>query len=234
MLNVYLANIKDFNDAKIESMILNSSSFRLNKYNAATHPEIKKESIVATYLIDKHLKKIGLREQDMLYKLSRNGKPSFENHYEINFSISHSKDLVIVAFSDVEVGCDIQVVKNIDDAIFSKVLSKEEREIIHTGNDNSLIDRKLQLEKFFYYWVKKEAILKRDGVGLTDSISKVDDNFGMVKKIIYNKSTEQISEMKDIVSINDIKNDECLSQNECDIYYMCINNGKNSNFSIIL
>ncbi len=123
MIEYYITSISNLSCEMTEEIISNSSKFRIDKYNAINSKEVKKEILAATYLIDKHLRKYGLREKDMEYMIGKNGKPSFENHPEINFSISHSKDLVLVAFSDIEVGCDMQIVKNIDSNIFDKVLA---------------------------------------------------------------------------------------------------------------
>ena len=126
MIEYYITSISNLSCEMTEEIISNSSKFRIDKYNAINSKEVKKEILAATYLIDKHLRKYGLREKDMEYMIGKNGKPSFENHPEINFSISHSKDLVLVSFSDIEIGCDMQIVKNIDSNIFDKVLSKNE------------------------------------------------------------------------------------------------------------
>ncbi|MBR1844766.1 MAG: 4'-phosphopantetheinyl transferase superfamily protein, partial [Lachnospiraceae bacterium] len=183
-------------------------------------------------LIDKHLRKYGLREKDMEYMIGKNGKPSFENHPEINFSISHSKDLVLVAFSDIEIGCDIQIVKNIDSNIFDKVLSGDEKNNVCTTINDGLTDNnnELQLEKFFYYWVQKETILKRDGSGLKDDISKIYDTYGVVKKLMYNKQKNSIDKMLDVHNIEDLSRIKLQDFEKYDIYLMCINNGKSNEF----
>ncbi len=232
MIEYYITSISNLSCEMTEEIISNSSKFRIDKYNAINSKEVKKEILAATYLIDKHLRKYGLREKDMEYMIGKNGKPSFENHPEINFSISHSKDLVLVAFSDIEIGCDIQIVKNIDSNIFDKVLSGDEKNNVCTTINDGLADNnnELQLEKFFYYWVQKETILKRDGSGLKDDISKIYDTYGVVKKLMYNKQKNSIDEMLDVHNIEDLSKIKLQDFEKYDIYLMCINNGKSNEF----
>lgn len=232
MVEYYIASIKSLNNEMTEEMILNSSEFRIDKYNAINSLEAKKESLVATYLIDKHLKKSGLREKDMQYVIGKNGKLSFKNYSSINFNISHSKDLVLAAFSDIEIGCDIQIVKRIDCDIFNKVLSKNEKyNVCMDLNDELTGDNKeLQFEKFFYYWVQKEAILKRDGYGLKDDISEICDSYGVVRKLIYNREKDHIEEIVDLRNIEDLSKIKLQDFEKYDIYLMCINNGKSNEF----
>ena len=65
-------------------------------------------SVGASALLDAGLREFGLRERDMTYGRSEHGKPFFVNAPDIHFNISHSASKVAVAFSDREVGCDIE------------------------------------------------------------------------------------------------------------------------------
>ena len=65
-------------------------------------------SVGAAALLDAGLREFGLRERDMTYGRSEHGKPFFLNAPDIHFNISHSASKVAVAFSDREVGCDIE------------------------------------------------------------------------------------------------------------------------------
>ena len=205
MLNLYITNLKKLQDKDtVDNILMNISSFRKEKYDSFNNDTIKLEILAASYLIDEYLKTIGLREKNMLYKLTDRGKPYFQNEYSIKFSISHSKDIVGVAFSDREVGFDVQVVKDISDKVYNRVLSDNEKNDVF-----SAIGANEKLMRFFKYWVMKEAILKRDGIGLKSDMKNVCDDYG-------------------IVGILDDKN--VLFEN--DVYYYCINNGFDKKFTI--
>ena len=207
MLNVYITNIKKLEDKKAYDAILNDiSAFRKEKLDAVNNDEVKLQILAASYLIDEYLKTIGLREKDMVYKLTKNGKPYFENNESIKFSISHRKNLVGVAFSDREVGFDIQQVRNIGSEIYNYVLSDKEKEDVF-----SAVSEADKLNKFFRYWVIKEAILKRDGTGLKRDMENVFDDFGLLGMP-----------------------DSLIELSENDIYYYCVNNAFDKRFGIHL
>lgn len=197
MIELYITNIKKLCDKNVtDSTLMSISSFRKEKYDNTKNDEVKMQILTVSYLIDEYLKKIGLREKDMHYEYTKTGKPYFKNEENIKFSISHSKDLVGVAFSDREVGFDVQVVRNVGDEVFNRVLSDKENEDVSSAkNDNE------RLNKFFKYWVIKEAILKRDGTGLISDMKSVFDDCNIVG-VFDNKGLVPKKE----------------------IYYYCINN----------
>ena len=208
MLNVYISNINKLHDKNmIDSILMNISPFRKEKYDNTKNDELKMQILTAGYLIDEYLKIYGLREKNMIYKLTEAGKPCFENKEDIKFSISHSKDLVGVAFSDREVGLDVQVVRNINDEIYNRVLSDKEKEYVFSAEDNSE-----RLNRFFKYWVMKEAILKRDGIGLVSNMQDVHNDYCIV-------GTLDSSNTKGLISKNET-------------YYYCINNAFDKEMTI--
>lgn len=75
----------------------------------------------------------------------KNGKPFFTN-CNLHFSITHSRDIVAVAFSDNPVGLDIEFIKKRN---FKPIL--ERLGIGHQGID---------LEKFYHIWTEYEAEIK--------------------------------------------------------------------------
>ena len=207
MINIYIANIKNLYGSPqvVDNIVLNLSTYRKEKYLALKSEEMKLQSIAAAYLIDEHLKTLNLREKDMDYVISKAGKPYFKNHRDIYFSISHSKNIVGVAFSDKEVGLDIQVVRDINENIFDRVLSKSEISEVFKGNEENDLS-KPNLEKFFEYWVIKEAILKREATGLRDDIADIKNDYGVVRKF----------------------------KEDNDTYFICVNNKIDSNYVIKL
>jgi len=83
------------------------------------------------------------------------------------FNISHSHDLILMAFSGVELGIDIEWM----DKSFSyqdllgQNFSKDEIDFIKTDKDTS--------KNFYLLWTRKEAILKATSYGLNDALSSV-------------------------------------------------------------
>jgi 4'-phosphopantetheinyl transferase len=89
---------------------------------------------------------------------SEYGKPSLAGH---NFSISHSNGYVVLAYSTkISVGIDIEKKKNIELKLFKYLFTDSEWD--------SIIKAENSLEKFYWFWVRKEALLKAAGCSLKD------------------------------------------------------------------
>lgn len=89
------------------------------------------------------------------------GKPYFSNLPELHFSVSHSGNVWICAFSDHPVGCDIE--RHRDDMSRIRALAKRwlsEDEQIYLEN-NGCTPR-----SFADIWVRKEAYVKLLGCGI--------------------------------------------------------------------
>lgn len=101
-----------------------------------------------------------------------NGKPYLKD-FPIYFNISHAGNLVVCAFSEHEVGVDVEQIRNIDLAIAKHYFCKSECEDLNAKS----IDQRLNY--FFSLWTLKESYMKWLGDGMSiplDSFCfKVDD-----------------------------------------------------------
>lgn len=92
--------------------------------------------------------------EDISY--SEHGKPYLKG---LNFSISHSNGYVILIFgTESSVGIDIEKKRNIDLKLFEYLFTGQEWKSILTANNST--------ERFYWYWVRKEALLKAAGCTL--------------------------------------------------------------------
>jgi 4'-phosphopantetheinyl transferase len=95
------------------------------------------------------------------------GKPSLSFHESLNFNISHSNDVALLAFTkNNTIGIDVEFnKKNIEIfEIANKFFTPEE------ANSINNLPIELQLEHFFTYWTCKEAFIKAIGKGLSYSL----------------------------------------------------------------
>jgi 4'-phosphopantetheinyl transferase len=95
------------------------------------------------------------------------GKPSLSSHEALNFNISHSNDIALLAFTkNNNIGIDVEYnKKNIEILeIANKFFTPKE------ANNINNLPIKLQLEHFFTYWTFKEAFIKAIGKGLSYSL----------------------------------------------------------------
>ncbi|MDR2510410.1 MAG: 4'-phosphopantetheinyl transferase superfamily protein [Spirochaetaceae bacterium] len=110
------------------------------------------------------------------------GKPYIEG--APCFNVSHSKRLVCAAFSDSEVGIDVEYVRDVNIAGISRRFSSAERDFIEKSADPKAA--------FFYVWTRKEAFLKARGSGFFCDTSLFDctqnfvsENSGAVPRAWY-------------------------------------------------
>jgi 4'-phosphopantetheinyl transferase len=109
------------------------------------------------------------------------GKPELAHDKRMQFNLSHSGLLAMVAISLIEpVGIDVEDLRREVDhlAIASAAFSQAENRDLLSCSPSQ------RIELFFRTWVKKEAYLKARGVGLSSDPSKLEisvpDNGGFV------------------------------------------------------
>lgn len=124
--------------------------------------------ITLRLLLSKYINK--KPEQIIFYK-NKYGKP-FIKASSLKFNISHSKEKLVVAISECEVGVDIEYIDiNFDiDDIMGIVLSENEKSFIKT------LKPELQRKQFFLYWTQKEALLKAIGTGINIDLNTLEIN----------------------------------------------------------
>ena len=112
----------------------------------------------------------GLQQLECTHYLLKNlkytsyQKPYFDNL--ISFNISHSGDYVVCAISKIiNVGIDIEEVKNIPIIDFEYLFAQEEWDEVLTAKN--------KWEAFYTLWAKKEAFLKAIGCGLSQPLNEV-------------------------------------------------------------
>lgn len=99
-----------------------------------------------------------------LYK-NEHGKPYLVSGDPLFFNISHSGDFVICAFSDTEVGADIEKIGPARLAVAKRFFHPEETAALNDCKEQA------RDELFFRYWSGKESFLKCQGNGLNASLS---------------------------------------------------------------
>lgn len=93
------------------------------------------------------------------------GKPRFIDGLPPHFNWSHDGDVCVCVTADVPVGIDAQSRIPFDDSLFERMAAPEElggREVLRAEDDLSLL------------WTRKEAIVKRDGRGISAPLQLID------------------------------------------------------------
>ncbi len=107
---------------------------------------------------------------------SEHGKPSFTDY---NFSLSHSNWYVVLIFgTKISVGIDIEKKKDIDLNLFKYLFTDTEWK--------SIMEAENSLERFYWFWVRKEALLKAAGCALKDLKQlEINEHYGIFKEKRY-------------------------------------------------
>ncbi len=110
--------------------------------------------------------KLGMSPDELEFAQSELGKPYLLTK-DLKFNLSHSGDWVWIAVAEsTEVGIDVEKIKSIDgDALIQRFGSEEELEFFRG------LTQQKQLEAFFTWWTRKEALLKAVGKGLSGGLS---------------------------------------------------------------
>lgn len=111
----------------------------------------------------------GIDEKDIEFGRQESGKPYAKN-VEIEFSISHSKDMVVCAVSESKIGIDVELIRDMDMRITKIACTENDLEYIfgakNAGAEGVTPDSDMLL-RFFRLWTAKEAYLKYCGTGIS-------------------------------------------------------------------
>jgi len=98
----------------------------------------------------------------LIIKTGPNGKPYVENPFQLCFNISHSGEIAVIAFTDRDVGIDVEHLdRRVDTAaVLRRFFSPTEQA---SYAQYQLTDPR---STFFRGWTRKEAVLKATGEGI--------------------------------------------------------------------
>lgn len=113
------------------------------------------------------------------FKKNNHGKPFFEN-LPVYFNLSHSGKWVVACFSHLDVGIDIERIREPNFKVVNRFFSEKERNIID-NEKNEIIKKEL----FFKIWTAKEAYVKMLGHGITYTFSNFTIEISKKKYEIY-------------------------------------------------
>jgi 4'-phosphopantetheinyl transferase len=116
----------------------------------------------------------GLLDQcpcEISFEYSPNGKPLIANQSQIQFNVSHSEDIALIAVARGRaVGIDLERVRPdfATDAVAERFFSPLEREMLRS------VPAESRIEAFARCWTRKEAFVKAIGEGLSYQLDRFD------------------------------------------------------------
>ena len=159
MIKIY---ITDVSDLSIDTEILKTlPDIRVDKINKLQNNNEKVLSYGASLLINKYV----LNGDKSAYFVDSNGKPYSTTGLE--FNLSHSDNMIILAVSENKIGCDIQKFSERNFERMAKfAFHPNELDLLSFANNKA--------DTFFKLWTKKEAFLKLIGTGFTRNATNID------------------------------------------------------------
>lgn len=133
-------------------------------------PEDRARFVLGRALLGKCLDELGMpaRPLDLTYTAQK--RPLLTRNPELQFSISHAGDFVVLAISFYTLlGIDVEQVAN-------EIDYKSLAENIFAGNDLSAFQElpaDKSIRSFFQAWTAKEAWLKAQGIGILEGLTHV-------------------------------------------------------------
>lgn len=162
MAQIYFLKYMEINDGRFEELLPLVSEERRQRVKRYADIDKKRQSLFAKLLLRAVLcRKFKIANEDLKFSADAHGKPFFENIDNVYFSVSHTSSGVAVAVSEDEIGVDIEKVRAVNIDIAKRYFTREEYEYILDGGEK-------QNERFFYVWTRKEARVKKIGVGFKE------------------------------------------------------------------
>jgi len=109
--------------------------------------------------------------QGLTFDYTTYGKPFLTNHRELQFNVSHTDGLALLAFvRDREIGVDVEKIRVQTEALklAERFFSERERDDLRSLQGNELH------AAFFRCWTRKEAYIKAKGDGLSLPLHQFD------------------------------------------------------------
>jgi 4'-phosphopantetheinyl transferase len=159
MIDLWYLNTKDNQPGDLNMLLRELPEKVVSEVLRFKFHEDRRLKLFGKLLVMKyHKDKMGLEVDWNAWQFNSSGKPHFNGGKK--FSISHSGEYVIVAFSEAEIGVDIERVADFDIRSVVNYLQSDEIEYIQNSKNPK--------DDFFTVWTRKEAYLKAIGKGITE------------------------------------------------------------------
>jgi len=162
MIRIYLSKINTALNQEIVDDVLQIIS-KENREKCLRF-KFKEDSLRTLYgelmVRDFLCKQFSLKNKEIEILRSDEGKPYIKG-FPLHFNISHAGDFVVCAFSDQEIGIDIEQIKEIDLKIARRFFCQCEYEdlLVQIITD--------QVDYFYSLWTLKESYMKWLGTGMS-------------------------------------------------------------------
>lgn len=157
------AYVSDFSDEEYNFYFGMSSLQRQTDINRKKSQNDKKASVLGEALAKQAISDLlNINLAQINFDRTINGKPFCKSH-NVFFNISHSKDLVVCAVDNKNLGIDAEFIRDIDLRVTKFACNENDMAIL-----DNIADETEKNQMFFQIWTSKEAYIKFHGMVLAD------------------------------------------------------------------
>ncbi len=169
-MEYFIYNIENLTDAEYEKWFSLMTVEKQNKVSRYKDIYRQKCSVAGEMLVKSYIgNTLNIAPESLIILADKNGKPYIEN-CPVHFNISHCENILAYTFSKEEIGIDIEKIRPISLAVLKRFYSKEEQEFVlgKAMNEENTEDYNTPeiLERFYRIYTLKEAICKKNGIGI--------------------------------------------------------------------
>ena len=156
MVKLYVADISNLPDPlSVPELLQRLPLERQQRIHNMKQEKSRKQSMGVGLLLQKVLALYHMQDSQVL--VGEHGKPMIDG---LEFSLSHSGNLVVCAVSHEPVGCDVEEIRKAPERVAERYFSCGEQEYLSQFAEEEY-DR-----AFFRLWTMKESYVKMTGEGL--------------------------------------------------------------------
>ena len=160
MVEIYYLDTAGFTEGTYREIWNNLSESRRARAERYRTERAAYLSAGAGDLLDFALQKRGLAEREARYLFGENGKPYLAGG-ALNFNLSHSGTVAVLAVADGEVGVDVEKIAPVRQSLIERVCTEREcAQLMRLSEEE-------RTREFFRYWTAKESVMKYFGAGLS-------------------------------------------------------------------
>ena len=185
MLKGYLFDISSLNEETFSRLLLSVKQYRRDKIDKLALKNSKYLSLGVELLIRKACEDFGIDYLSEEIVINEYGKPSFKNS-KYFFNTSHSGKYAFCVISDVEVGCDIEEIKEFKPRVAERFFTDKENLYLEVAPDKN--------DMFYRIWTLKESYMKCVGKGFAEPINSFELEFDGQDFAIKNKADYSLFE----------------------------------------
>lgn len=186
MLKIYYLKRSDFREFPDDFFLQRVGEDTVQAVMTYRNEQVRRTKLLGESFIRQMLFELwGLRKPDFRIWKGEHGKPFVKGRDSVWFNLSHSGDYLVAAFSDSEVGVDVQLTATARMGVARRFFHPAEIRCLESVSET------VRDQLFFQYWSVKESFLKYLGCGLSFPLSDFEVRFEKGLPVIFQNNGQR-------------------------------------------